>query len=275
MSFTSEVKKQLSELEIKSKSAKKAEFYALYIMSEGRFRSASGVVAKNAEKLCLRSGGVVERSFYRSGAKPVYGSDLRWSGSFSLSDRTVAASFLRGCFIASGYVSDPDSPSHMEITFRNVTAYELGLAAFELVNLFPKGTIKGKRYVLYFKDSDQISAFLVTVGAIRAVLEYENVRITREGRRNSNRVLNCDDANINKALNAGARQVKIIESVMDSEEYLALPDGVREIASLRLKNPELSLTELGELCSPKVSKAGAAHRFSKIEKLYNSKSRHV
>ena len=187
----------------------------------------------------------------------------RWRATLS-----SAAAFLRGCFLAGGYVNDPDSPAHIEITFKNLTSYELGIAAFELCDIVPKGTIKGSRYLLYLKDSNQISAFLVTIGAIKGVLEYENVRIMREGRRNSNRVLNCDDANIHKALSAGAKQTAMIRRIVEAGRLEELPEGVREIAKLREENPELSLTEIGELCSPPLSKAGVAHRFAKIEKLF-------
>lgn len=268
MSFTSEVKKQLSLFESKRRTDKVAEFYGIFVLTDGKIRTRTDCVARRAEKLCLRSHGVIARSFYRGGSMPVYGLDLRWSGDFSLTERSSAAAFLRGCFLAGGYVSEPDKPAHIEIAFRNLTSYELGLAAFELCSIVPKGTIKGNRYLLYLKDSEQISAFLVTIGAIRGVLEYENVRIMRESRRNSNRVLNCDDANINKTISAGARQIEMIKAVMDHPDFSALPEGVIEIAKLRLENPELSLTELGELCVPPVSKAGSAHRFSKIESLY-------
>ncbi len=269
MSFTSDIKDQLLDHEDRRRSDKAAEFYGIYVITDGRLRTHSKSVGARAEKLCIRSGGVSARTFYRGGIKPVYGMDLRWSGAFSLSDRNSAAAFLRGCFLAGGYVNDPDSPAHIEITFRNVTSYELGIAAFELCNIVPKGTIKGSRYLLYLKDSSQISAFLVTIGAIKGVLEYENVRIMREGRRNSNRVLNCDDANINKALSAGSKQIEMINKITDAGLMNELPEGVREIARLRQDNPELSLTEIGEMCIPPLSKAGVAHRFSKIEKLYN------
>ena len=268
MSFTSDVKEQLSRHESKRRSDKVAEFYGIYVMTDGRLRTHNKCVGERAEKLCVRSGGVAARTFFREGARPVYGVDLRWSGSFSLTDRNSAAAFLRGCFLAGGYVNDPDSPAHIEITFKNLTSYELGIAAFELCDIVPKGTIKGSRYLLYLKDSNQISAFLVTIGAIKGVLEYENVRIMREGRRNSNRVLNCDDANINKALSAGAKQTAMIRRIVEAGRLEELPEGVREIAKLREENPELSLTEIGELCSPPLSKAGVAHRFAKIEKLF-------
>ena len=270
MSFTAEIKSQLCAYETKRKTDRQAEFYGIFVLTDGKLRTHSREVSVRAEKQCVRSGGVKEKVFYRSGTKAAYGVDMRWSGQITLNDRNSAAAFLRGCFLAGGYISEPDSQAHLEITYKNVTSYELGMAAFELCDLVPKGTIKNGRFVLYMKDAEQISAFLVTVGAIRGVLEYENARIMREGRKASNRVLNCDDANINKTISAGSKQIEMINFLRSSEEYSDLPDGVKEVAELRLLNPELSLTELGEMCSPSVSKAGAAHRFSKIEKLYLS-----
>ena len=270
MSFTAEIKNQLCACETKRKTDRQAEFYGILILTDGKLRTHSKEVSERAEKLCVRSGGIKEKVFFRSGTKEVYGIDMRWSGQIALNNRNSAAAFLRGCFLAGGYISEPDSPAHLEITYKNVTSYELGMAAFELCDLVPKGTIKNSRFVLYMKDAEQISAFLVTVGAIRGVLEYENARIMREGRKASNRVLNCDDANINKTISAGSKQIEMIRFRQAQKEYSDLPEGVREIAELRLSNPELSLTELGELCRPSVSKAGAAHRFAKIEKLYSS-----
>ena len=270
MSFTSEIKTQLTAVETKRKSDKKAEFYGIFMLTDGKLRTGSRDVSVHAEKLCLRSGGRIERAFFRNGTKAVYGLDMRWSGQVSIEDKGSAAAFLRGCFLSGGYISEPDSPAHFEIVFKTIASYELGLAAFELCDIVPKGTIKGSRFVLYLKDAEQVSALLVNLGAIRGVLEYENVRIVREGRRNSNRVLNCDDANINKVISAGLRQVEMINALRDSGVYSGLPDAVKEIAELRLSNPELSLTELGEMCRPPVSKAGAAHRFAKIEAAYKA-----
>ena len=268
MSFTAEVKQQLCGVDNKKKQDNIAEFCAVYMMTGGNLRVHTGHVARRAEKLCLRAGGMIEKTAYRAGAEPLYIIHMRWSGDFSLTSRTAAACFLRGCFLAGGYISEPDSTAHMEISFKEVSTYELGMAAFELCGIAPKGTIRGTKYVLYLKDAEQISAFLVTLGAIRAVLDYENVRIMREGRGTSNRVLNCDGANINKAIAAGEKQIKMIEAVMASGAFEDLPEGVRRIAELRLENPELSLSELGNMCDPPVSKAGAAHRLSKIEEVY-------
>jgi len=267
MSFTADVKKQLTELDKKSKHEKIAEFYGIYLMSGGVVSTGIFEVAERARKLCRRAGGKVERVWFRTGKKVSYNAALRWSGAFVLSKPEDAQAFLRGCFLLGGYVSEPDSQAHLELSFKEEMAYELGIAAFQLCGIAPKGTIRGSRYILYLKDSEQVADTLAHLGAIRAVLEYENAIITRQGRREGNRVANCDDANINKALAAGEAQARLIRKAMELPGYGRLPEGVKEIARLRLENPELSLTELGELCAPPVSKAGAAHRFQKIKEL--------
>ena len=271
MSFTADVKLQLTELDKKNRHEKLAEFYGIYLMSGGTVTTGIFEVAERARKLCRRSGGRVERVWYRAGKKTSYNVSVRWSGDFVLSRTEEGEAFLRGCFLLGGYVSDPDSQAHLEISFKDETAYELGIAAFQLCGIAPKGTIRGQRFILYLKDSEQVADTLAHLGAIRAVLEYENAVITRQGRREGNRVANCDDANINKALAAGEAQVNLIRKAMELPGYGRLPEGVKEIARLRLENPELSLTELGEMCVPPVSKAGAAHRFGKLKELLDGR----
>lgn len=269
MSFTSEIKKQLLNIEEKSGACKRAEFYAVYMMTGGYLRTANRDFAQRVTHLCIRSGGVPERIAFRGGptGKASYMVGMRWSGHFSLEGEREAAAFLRGCFQVSGYVTEPQKPAHLEILFRDEVCYELCMAAFELAGIYVKGTLRENKFVLYMKDSDEITAFLAKTGAVKGVLEYENARILKQCNKESNRVTNCDDANINKAIEAGLRQKVRIEQFMKMAAFEELPAAIRETARLRAENPELSLTELGNLMQPPMSKAGVAHRLKKLEQL--------
>lgn len=276
MSFTLEIKKQFMSLEEKSKGSKRAEFYAVYMMTGGTLKTGNGALAHRVVHLCTRSGGVPEQISFqsgkRSGRKPQYIVRMRWSGHFTLEGETEAVAFLRGCFLMGGYVTDPQKPTHLEIVFRDEVCYELCMAAFELAGIFVKGTLRENKFVLYIKDSDEVTAFLVKVGAVRGALEYENARILKQCNKDSNRVTNCDDANISKAIEAGVRQKNMIEQFMKQAAFEELPEQIKETARLRAENPELSLTELGKMMLPPMSKAGVAHRLKKLEKLMSGKS---
>lgn len=265
MSFNLDIKKQYMAVEEKSKKCKGAEFYAVYMMTGGTLKTANRDLATRMVHLCQRAGGVPEQLSYRSGARPQYLVITRWSGTFLLENENAATAFLRGCFLIGGYVADPSKPAHLEIVFKEQDCYEMCMAAFELAGIFVKGTLRENRYVLYIKDSDEIIAFFVKTGAVRGALEYENARIMKQCNTASNRVINCDDANINKAIEAGFRQKGMLEKFMATDAFQTLPSALQETARLRVENPGISLTELGQMMKPPMSKAGVAHRLKKIE----------
>lgn len=267
MSFNLDVKQQYMTVEAKSRKSKGAEFYAVYMMTGGTLKTANRDLAARVAHLCQRAGGVPEQISYRNGLKPQYTVKMRWSGLFNLEDENAATSFLRGCFLIGGYVTDPSKPAHLEIAFKDEVCYELCMAAFELAGIFVKGTLRENRYVLYIKDSDEVMAFLVKTGAVRGALEYENARIMKQCNKVSNRVMNCDDANINKAIETGFRQKSMLEKFMATEEFQELPESMRETARIRVENPGVSLTELGQMMKPPMSKAGVAHRLKKLEQM--------
>lgn len=269
MSYTAEIKRQLTETEDKSRACKRAEFYAMYMMTDGVLRTGSADIARRAIRLCTRAGGVPDRiacRHRRTGAY-TYLVYTRWSGHFTLETVEEAAAFLRGCFLLGGYVTEPSKPSHLEIQFREEVCYELGMAAFELAGITVKGTLRDGKFILYLKNSEEISSFLARTGAVKGVLEYENARILKQCKKESNRVMNCDDANINKTVETGLRQKSHMEALIRSARFDELPEHLRETARLRAENPELSLTELGRMLHPPLGKAGVAKRLRKLETL--------
>lgn len=267
MSFTAQIKQQYVSLEEKSKKNKGAEFYAIYMMSGGTLRTGNKDLAYRVAGLCTRCGGVPEQISYRNGTTPKYTVRTRWSGVFHMEKAEEANAFLRGCFLIGGYVTEPEKPTHLEIVFKDEVCYELCMAAFELTGVYVKGTIRENRFVLYIKDADEVTAFLVKTGAVKGALEYENARILKQCNKDSNRVTNCDDANINKVIEAGIRQKSLLELFMKQPAFAELPEQLQRTAVLRVENPELSLTELGRMMQPPMSKAGIAHRLKKLEQL--------
>jgi len=176
--------------------------------------------------------------------------------------------FLRGAFIASGTISDPRKDYHFEIACPDKGTAQLIIKTLQYFDI-PVKTVKGNsdRVVVYFKDSENISLILNIMEANKAMMEFENIHIERELRGAVNRRVNCDTANINKAIAAGARQVADIELIRDTIGLDDLEDGLRDICTVRLDNPDASLSELAELLTPKVGKSGVNHRLRKISKM--------
>ncbi len=178
-------------------------------------------------------------------------------------------SYLRGAFLATGSVNNPEtSRYHLEI----YSLYEMhneGIA--QMMNYFHLNARTTKRrngYIVYLKEAEKIADFLQLIGATNSMLKFEDIRIVRDMRNSVNRLVNCENANINKTVAAAERQVENIKHLQATVGLDNLPDKLREIAVLRLENPEVSLKELGDMVpSGPISKSGINHRLRKLNQL--------
>jgi hypothetical protein len=187
-----------------------------------------------------------------------------------ISTKRQKQSYLRGAFLAGGSLNHPESSYHLEIA----SLYENhSHALLEMMNVFhlhAKMLERKKGYILYLKEGEKITEFLGIIGAHQALLYFEDVRIMKDMRNSVNRLVNCDTANLNKTVGAAIRQVENIRIIEKELGLDALPDKLREIAELRLKYQDVTLTELGEMVeSGKISKSGINHRLRKIENIAN------
>ena len=176
-------------------------------------------------------------------------------------------SYLRGIFLSRGFVNRPENDYHLEIVFNDekLSAYvQKLLARFEIeARIFERKN----NFVLYIKESEKIGDFLRVVGANRALLEFENVRIIKSMRNTVNRQVNCETANLAKTIDASVRQIDLINRAREREGWNKLPAQLRELALLRVDYPDYSLKELGELTQPPLSKPGVAYRMRRLEKM--------
>lgn len=176
-------------------------------------------------------------------------------------------SFLRGAFLAGGSISDPEKTYHLELTSRT------GEQADEIRRLMGTYGLNGRTimrkgsYVTYLKEGENIVDFLNVIGAHRALMELENVRILKDMRNSVNRIVNCETANLGKTVNAAVRQVENIRYIAENIGLDKLPESLREIAELRLEHKDLSLTELGQLVNPPLGKSGVNHRLRKLDRI--------
>ncbi len=172
--------------------------------------------------------------------------------------------FIRGAFLASGSISDPEKFYHFEI----VCATEA--KAFQLQGLMisfgldAKIVLRKKYFVVYIKEGSQIVDILNVMEAPAALMELENIRIVKEMRGSVNRQVNCETANINKTVSAAVKQMEDILYIRDKIGFDGLQDNLREIAEMRLLKPEATLKELGEALDPPVGKSGVNHRLRKL-----------
>jgi cell division protein WhiA len=178
-------------------------------------------------------------------------------------------SYLRGAFLAGGSVNNPETSSyHLEIA----SLYkEHNDSLCELMNKFglnSKTLERKKGYITYLKEAEKITEFLNIVGAVNALLRFEDVRIVRDMRNSVNRLVNCETANLNKTIGASIRQVENIRYINNTVGLHILPDKLREIAELRLHYTDVTLKELGEMVSGgTISKSGINHRLRKIDEI--------
>lgn len=172
--------------------------------------------------------------------------------------------FLAGAFLGGGYVKTPKNGYHFEIKTHYRT---LSRDLYDLVcdmGFEPKLVMRKSEYVVYLKQSDAICDLLAQMGAPDAMLEMCNMKILKDVRNNITRKVNCDTANITKAADAAAVQLKAIGKIKAKQGLESLPEPLKQIAGLRLENPEANLTELGQMLLPPISKSGVNHRLKKI-----------
>ena len=175
--------------------------------------------------------------------------------------------FLRGLFLSSGSVIEPNKSYHLEIAARRLSVAE---AAVQLLSLDDIGSAMLRRngyYVVYMKEGQQISDFLLITGAHEALLDLESLRVNKSVRNSVNRVVNCDNANTIRIAFTGARQQEVLEYLSEHVGLGSLPKDLRSAAQMRLDYPDLSLKELGEMMDPPLGKSGMNHRLKRLEKI--------
>lgn len=177
-------------------------------------------------------------------------------------------SFLRGAFLASGSVNDPDSHSyHLELMSRSAEHAQGLLTLLREFHLHAKMIARKSAHVVYIKEGEKIVEFLGVVGAYQALLHFEDVRVVKEMRNQVNRLVNCETANLNKTILAAVRQLDNIRLIEQEVGLATLPDKLRIVAEKRLQLPEITLQELSDALPDRVSKSGLNHRLRKLDEI--------
>ncbi len=175
--------------------------------------------------------------------------------------------YIRGAFISSGSVTDPEKNYHFEVICGTMEAATQLADVISEFNIDAKVLKRKGSYVVYVKEASNIADLLTLMGAHGAVLEMESVRVVKDVRNHVNRQVNCETANLSKTVSAALKEIEAIDFLEEKGILAGLSPGLRQMASLRRNFPDSPLKELGEMCDPPVGKSGANHRLKKLMKI--------
>lgn len=289
MSFSSELKGELLRIEAENPCCLLAESYGLMLFGRGFSANELSLSTENkavalkyrylAKRLCGTEPQLlqatakkykveIESRQDRLKVLSAFGYDgtertrrLNWS---NIQEDCCVGAFLRGAFLACGTINSPEKNYHLEFV---VPHYNLSrdLKKFlENSDFAPKEVRRNGLYVLYFKKTEEIQNLLGIMGASKFVMEFIDVIVYKDIRNNVNRRLNFESANLNKTVNAAMRQIELLEKLQKTAVFSELSEELREIARLRLENPDYSLQQIGEALVPPMSRSGVNHRLHKL-----------
>lgn len=238
--------KKTFKIEAVAKSQMQTQNYRLFVTGEDAFR------VLEALKICDTAGHLMMRHL----TDPVL-----------IKNSCCKRAYLRGCYMAVGSMSNPYKSYHLELVCGLQAQAEQLLKILHDFSLDAKMIIRKKYHVVYMKEGENIADFLNITEAHKALMEFENTRIYKGMRNMVNRKVNCEAANITKTVNAATRQVEDIRLIREKMGLEGLPEPLRQMAYVRLENPQASLGELGKLLDPPVGKSGVNHRLRKLGEL--------
>lgn len=183
-----------------------------------------------------------------------------------LNNHCCKRTFLRGAFLGGGSISRPSSDYHLEMVTGNEDFAHSIIKVMHSFSLKAKLTDRKNDFIVYLKDGESITKFLSVIGAHNSMMDFENVRIVKEMRNNVNRVVNCETANLNKVVKAAVRQINCIKYIEQHMGINQLPQALQDTARLRLEYPDASLNELVEY-SGGIGKSGINHRLKKLQEM--------
>ncbi len=270
MSFSLEVKTELMQRFGRSENVRKAELAALIMLDSRNLtvNRETGVYEYRNPKIGIKeeNGFTLQRKTFT--IKKGLGNIKNIREITKKADEKRA--FLRGAFLASGTVANPDKEYHLEIILPDEETAGLVKDMTAYFDIKAKITRRKEKKAVYVKDSEDISSMLNVIEAHKAMMEFENSRIEHELNGSVNRKINCDTANINKSVTAAAKQIGDIELVSKYIGLENLDEGLAAVCTARLENPDASLQDLSEIITPTVSKSGVNHRLRKIAGMADS-----
>lgn len=292
MSFSSDAKAELCRVPLTRRCCARAEAYGVLLYA-GSFSPTEVRIVTESEDFAARLPKLFQKAFsvrfdaQESGSKSIfritdgqklaviletlgYDPDQHYALHVNfalLEEECCRASFLRGAFLAGGSVTDPLKRYHLEFATPHLQAGREVEALLRDMGYEPKNVQRQGNGVTYFKQSDHIEELLTRIGAPAAAMEVMAAKVEKEMRNTVNRRVNCDAANVDKAVAASREQVEALTRLTDAGIVATLPVKLQEVAVARLLQPELSLSELAETFDPPLTKSCLNHRMRKLMEL--------
>lgn len=288
MSFSSEIKENLSKLSnLKNKEIVKYELIGYLISNNTVYKNGKIIYKTENEYNINRFGKLLSNMNIINYKINIKGNNyiitvpkienldeieyrdenIEYIGNETLEENLKA--IIRGVFLGAGSVNNPENKYHLEMILSTEFNCNLIKNILEIFTIQTKILKRKKGYSVYIKDGEAISNFLALIGANSGVLKFEEIRVMRDMKNNINRKVNCETANLSKTVNAAVKQIEAIKKLQKSGEFKNLSDSLKEVALLRLENPDVSLTELGQMLNKPIGKSGVNHRLNKIVELSN------
>lgn len=293
MSFSSQVKKELVEIQVENNCCKKSLLYGMALFSKSFSYREVVFQSKSEATAELYSSLLIELCSVKSGIKTspsgkIYTVSVKKATNVARimayfgherSETTLRINFsnfdceecqnafLRGAFLACGAVSSPEKNYHLEFSVPYMNLSKSLVTALREKELAPKVTHRKGYNVIYFKDSEEIEDCLYIMGAGRSMFDMMNVKIVKEIRNDANRKANCETANIDKIVAAASPQIAAIMKIDREKGLDSLSEPLRQMAEIRMENPDASLNELAKMFEPPISRSGVNHRLSRLVKI--------
>lgn len=292
MSFSSDVKKELCTIEHESDCCQRAEAYGIlyygrafttdeisltteYDYVAERYIDALKYVSTYDPEVTVSKSGKITVSVENPEARIEILNEFGYSGNertmriltTNIENECCFGSFVRGVFLACGIITDPKKEYHLEfdVTFKSKSRDLIEI--FEDFPAVPKESHRNGVNIVYFKDSYHIENILTVMNAQMSVMELIGEKILKDVRNNVNRKVNCDSANLRKTALAASNQTKAIEILKSQGKFEDLPADLKELAQLRIDNPEMTLAELGASLTKPLSRSGVNHKLKKLTDL--------
>ena len=289
MSFSSDVKQELCRAQLSRKCCAQAEAYGILLYCN-TFSSGEIRIITESEALAQRLPSLFKKAFQitfdrlpdgegkhiflitdpekLAVVQQTFGGEARALAlhiNFGvLEESCCRIAFLRGAFLAGGSVTDPQKGYHLELSTSHQSVSREMLALMRELDLEPKDAPRKGNAVIYFKQSDRIEDFLTSIGAPISAMEVMNAKLEKDLRGSVNRRVNCDAANLDKAVEAAMVQIEAIHKLEESGILATLPEKLQEVANLRREHPADTLIQLAQRCDPPITKSALNHRLRKL-----------
>ena len=254
MSFSKNVKEELFQIIPKSEHCMIAELAGIFLMEGQDSKSVSE--------------GLLGRKVFTLSNKTLnIGKDVTPFDEQILQQSCCRRSFIRGAFLASGSISDPNKGYHFEIVCSDEQQALLLVKVMKTFDIDAKHVSRNGKFVVYLKEGAQVVEILRVMEAAHSVMELENIRVVKEVRGTVNRKVNCETANIGKTVSTAVRQIEDIHLIDEKIGLENLPEQLQDIAKVRLDYPDTPLGSLGQYLDPPIGKSGVNHRLKKLAKM--------